>query len=290
MVTPEQLASLDLLLWLRTGQDAALRLRCSQSTVSRQAAACCEMFGLELRRCGGSWQLHGNTVLLAMERHVHQLLRLRSQMPLRLECTAWDQQALALPLPDGWIAGNFDELRNRPLQLLRDRVIDAWISSFMLADLPDADDPELAVLPLTRLPVWLLADRRHPLAGIPHLSLGDLQRFPSLRFPRDEAPCFHDVISQQGIGCDALKTHRYCINDWEGRSADGVTISQGNPIGLGCTVELVRLDWEFGAEIAQSLVVRRDLLEHEAIQRLLLVLRQRAAAQQVRHPSLELVA
>lgn len=76
MVSPEELGALDLMLWLRTGQLAAQRLGCTQSTVSRRVAHCSATFNLKLSRGGGEWQLRGHQPLLAMERRVHQVYRL----------------------------------------------------------------------------------------------------------------------------------------------------------------------------------------------------------------------
>ncbi|MEB3361514.1 MAG: hypothetical protein VKI42_05250 [Synechococcaceae cyanobacterium] len=152
MVTPEDLAALDLLLWLRTGQEAGSRLGVNQSTVVRRATTAAEVCRVKPKRVASEWILTGDTTLLAMERQVHQYYRLLAGAPLRLECTTWDVQALALPLPPGWIGGVFDHLSMaRPMQLLRERVIDAWINCHH-PDLTDLDDPELVVLPLTRFP------------------------------------------------------------------------------------------------------------------------------------------
>jgi hypothetical protein len=50
MVGVEELASLDFVLWRRTGKRAARALGCNQSTISRRLGRCLEMFQLKMRR------------------------------------------------------------------------------------------------------------------------------------------------------------------------------------------------------------------------------------------------
>lgn len=148
LVTEEELEALDFTIWWRTGQRAALALNCNQSTISRRVRSCLQVFGLQLERCGGEWELLGDSQLLALERQVHQLLRLIRGGPLRLEASDRAGPLLARPAPPGWITGCFDHVgMARPLQLLRERVIDVWLASDQ-SGLPDPDDPDWAVFDL----------------------------------------------------------------------------------------------------------------------------------------------
>jgi hypothetical protein len=288
VVTTDQLAALDLLIWLRTGREAALRLGLSQSSAARQSAEAARVLRVRPKRVGGEWQLDGDGRLIAMERQVHQRHRLMGGRPLRLECDLWNVAPLALPLPPHWITGTFDHLRRRPLELLRKRVLDAWISCFY-PDLPGADDPELLTVPLTRFPLWVMADRHHPLAGARGLSGGDLERFPSLALPPGEMPFLERTLQAQGLWNQPVRMRRYCYDDWEGRTADRVTLSFGNTIGQRLSPDLVPLDWDLGHPNGQALVVRRDIAEAGPIQDLLDLLRRRTTALQAEHPHLELV-
>lgn len=288
VVTAEDLAALDLQIWLRTGSKAGAKLGVNQSTVTRRIAQAARLFKVRPKRLLGEWTLDGDITLIAMERQVHQCLRLLGGAPLRLECDLWNVTALALPLPPGWISGTFDHLRRRPLELLRDRVIDAWINNFY-PDVPGADDPELTSILLTRFPLWLMADRRHPLAGAAGLTAGDLDRFPSLALPPGEMPIVQAKLRAQGLWNEPVRMSRYCYDDWEGRTADGMTMSFGNTIGQRLSPELVPLDWDLGHQNGQSLVVRRDIAESGPIQALLDRLRRRTAALQGEHPQLELL-
>ena len=68
---------LDTTVWLRSGEKAAQRLHCSQSTVSRNNVETLALFDLALERVRGEWQFDGDSTLLFMERRVHQLKRLQ---------------------------------------------------------------------------------------------------------------------------------------------------------------------------------------------------------------------
>ncbi|MFO7629195.1 MAG: LysR substrate-binding domain-containing protein [Prochlorococcaceae cyanobacterium] len=237
-----------------------------------------------MKRLGGEWSITENNLFLDMERMVHQHFRLKGGSHLRLECTFWDVDALALPAPAGWITGVFDHLgMERPLQLLRKRVIDAWINCHH-PDLSELDDPELLVLPLSSFPAWLMASIDHPLAGVKGLGLADLERFPSLALPEGLSPIFERELKAQKLWNTPVRMSRFCSEDWEGRCADRVTMSFGNTVSQKLTPELVPLDWDLGIVGGQSLVVRRDLADQGPIQLLLELLHRRIEALQHQHP------
>ena len=132
--------------------------------MSRNNTQSLELFGLGIVREGGEWQLIGDQSLLLLERRVHQVARLRqmSGMPLRIEANLWAAPSFLEPLPEGWERGVWDHVgMARPLQLVRERVIDAWIGSYQ-PDLPD-DDADLCVIDLCATAVHLVAALDHPL-------------------------------------------------------------------------------------------------------------------------------
>ncbi len=279
MIPLEQLAALDLSLWLGTGEAAARRLHLNQSTISRQRRAA--MQGLDLRLLRGDGPrpiLVGDQEILAAERWVHQLARLRGKAPLRVEGTyASGPWLLARPV-EGWICGEFAlPGRDLPLQLLRDRVIDAWVASYQ-PDLPDADDPQWWVLDLLREPVRLLACPDHPLAGAGRLSPTDLQRFPSLALPSGWFPRTEAILQRQGLWREVVPFRHYDAGDWEGRCADGLTLTYGQSLTEALQPITTRLEWDLGLISGEALVVRRELMDSPAIQRLAHELRRRAIA------------
>lgn len=297
MVHPEELAALDLQIWLRTGQNAAHWLGCNQSTVSRRVESCRRCFGLRLCRVDGEWQLRGNTLLLEMERRIHQLHRFQRGENLRLEMSPWLGLLLGTPSPPGWITGTFDHLGiRRPLQLLRERVIDAWFCDCR-QELPDRADPDWTVLDLGCLPLQLMADQGHPLAGERGLRREDLTGFPSLALPEGLYPRTAARLMALGLWSAPSASDRYDPQVWAARTADRMTLSYGNDFGRLMIPHSVRLDWDLGWLCRVALVAHGDLEGHGALRELAFLLRRRllglfegAGACTLGPPSLEMVA
>jgi DNA-binding transcriptional LysR family regulator len=272
----DQLAALDLALWMGSGAGAAQLLGVNQSTIWRQQRSVLWLLGLYLVRRRGGLQLEGDQELLQAERVVHQQARLRGYGPLRIDANFASGPWLLSTVPEGWISGRFDlPGLQRPLELLRERVLDAWVCSYQ-PDLPAADDPDWWVLDLLQAPLRLLASPQHPLVDVRGLCQGDLERFPSLALPAGWFPRTEAHLRQQGLWRETVDFRRYDPDDWEGRSRDGVTLLYGNSLTetlMPCTT---RLDWELQLITGDALVVRRDVAEQPAIQQLVAFLQARA--------------
>lgn len=267
MVSLEELSALDLQIWLRSGSLAARAACCNQSTICRRVDRTLRSFAVQLRRSAGEWFLRGDLELLAMERELHQLARLNGYEALRLEVSPLIGPLLG-PAPAGWRLGRGDILGLvRPLQLLRERVIDAWLIDNTV-DLPPADDPEIARFDLFRYPLWLAAVEGHPLAGASALCLDDLRRFPVPQTPLPLFPNTGRHFATLGLAGPALRSRRYDPGDWEGRTADGVTLTFGTPFNLAQHPRLLRLDSDPLLINGVSLVVRRDRCEQRPLQEL----------------------
>jgi DNA-binding transcriptional LysR family regulator len=286
----EHLAVLDLYLWL--GHEGAVSdvLEVHQSTVSRQVRSALKLFKLQLSRADGYVQLGGDASLLMAERAVHQQARLRGRAPLRIDATyASGPWFLASP-PHGWVVGRFDLPGvQRPLQLLEDRVMDAWVGSYQ-PDLPGPDDPDWWVLDLLREPVQLLAAPDHPLAQVRGLSPADFEPFPSLALPPGWFPRTEAVLREQGLWSDPVRIKRYDPSCWEGRCADGVTLTYGQSLTEALQPTTVRLDWDLGLITGEALVVRRDLVDQPAVQQLVEHLLQQARLLAARFDDVERVS
>lgn len=290
MVTQDQLDALDLLLWLGSGQQAAERLRCDQSSVSRRVRACLDAFTLRLRRVAGGYRLSGPLEILRLERQIHQRVRLARGRGLRLEATHCISHLLDDPPFPGWLLGSMDHHGvARMHSLLRERVVDAWLSSDVF-DLPEADDPDLVSVPLSRWPARLLASDDHPLAGERGLSLDDLDRFPVLEFPEAIYPRMARCLQQIGFGAAHHRLPRYDRGSWNAQTADQVTLSFGSTLSSLGIAHQVCIDWDLGLESGESLVLRRDLLGHGAVERLVQRLGHRLGAQRAHCPDLCLLA
>ena len=289
MVTQEQLEALDLLLWLGGGPQAAERLGCNQSSVSRRIQGCLDVLGLRLRRIGGRHVINGRLDFLSLERHLHQLVRFDRHENLRLEATHCTRHLLVQPPLQGWVLGSFDHHGvSRMHALLRDRVVDAWISSDLF-DLPDPGDPDLATLQLSRWPALLLASATHPLASETGLAGDDLDRFPVLEFPESIYPRMALALQALGFGASHLRLPRYDRGSWNEQTADQVTLSFGSSLSALGVPGQVRIDWDPGLESGEALIMRRDLIDHGAVSALSKELHRRLAVLQPRCPDLSLV-
>ncbi len=270
MVSPGELAALDLLLWQRTGQRAAAALGCNQSTVSRRLARTIETFGLRLSRSQGDWQVQGDgCLLLAMERELHQLHRLLLQAALRLEISPLMARLLCGARPPGWLLGPMDHIGLlRPLQLLSERVIDAWIYDSSLDIQHGGDLGDLLLLPLFRYPLTLLVDRRHPLAGASAVTPADLARFPTIALPRDLFPHTAPAIAAILAPELTVQARRYDPADWEGRTADAATLAYGTPFNRQAHPQLQVVAADPLLHNGAVLVCRRDVAVHGPLHQL----------------------
>lgn len=199
MVELDWLAALDGLIWLRTGLQVEARFGIGQSSVSRLSRKCAEVFGLSLSRCGAEWHLKGDLTLLNLERRVHQAVRWSRGRPLRLEAQHWSGPLLCAPAPAGWIAGCFHfQEYERPLQLLREGVIDAWVASY--PDVPPATDPTIACIGLSRMPIWLVVDQAHPLLALgDQVTLADVAGYPCMPLLAGAFPKFQAALEACGL-------------------------------------------------------------------------------------------
>ena len=199
MVELDWLAALDGLIWLRTGHQVEAKLQIGQSSVSRLSRKCADVFGLSLTRRGSEWHLNGDTTLLNLERRVHQAVRWTRGSPLRLEARHWSGPLLCEPAPADWIAGSFHfHEYERPLQLLREGVIDAWVASY--PDVPAATDPTVACIGLSRMPIWLVVDQSHPLLELgEQVTFADVAGYPCMHLPDGAFPKFQAVLEACGL-------------------------------------------------------------------------------------------
>lgn len=127
MVSLDQLAALDLLLWLTGSQRAARMEHTNQSTIVRRSQAVEACFGVVIQRDPSGWRLAGDNQLLRMERQLHQQARLLGHRPLRLHAPFWTLQNGLRRLPPGWCANPATAMAvcENPVELLRAHVIDA---------------------------------------------------------------------------------------------------------------------------------------------------------------------
>jgi len=158
MVTPEELEALDLMCWLRNGDDAARLAYCNQSTISRRSQQALKVFNLlpsQGQRCHAQ---AGPSTLLRMERQVHQLFRFSGGNRLRLHAPYWASSLLGNQLDTSWMLNpaRQKEPVGAALGLLEDRIIDAMITETIQR--PADDNPKFVCFDLYEVPLALYAE------------------------------------------------------------------------------------------------------------------------------------
>ena len=295
MLSLDKLAALDLCVWLRSGEEAARRLAITQPNVSRRVRQVLNCFALSLRNPEGEWEVVGPTshlVMLSMERQVHQAARWRGLAPLRIEGTYWSGPLLLSPEPQGWIGGRHDIVGvQRPLQWLREGVLDAWLAGG--PDWPDPDDPELAVVQLCRMPVHLVVAPGHPLLQVLErrgtLHWDDVAAFPSLALPQGTYPKVEASLRALGLWSSPSRMGRYRRELWEGKGEQELMVAYATLLSEQIAGALVRLPLTLPVWSGEALVVPRRWADHPRLHALAGLLRQRLQPWSERHPELEIL-
>jgi len=276
MVEQGCLASMDGLIWLRTGHQVAAKFNQHQTTVSRNSRKCAKIFGISLERQAAEWQVIGDQKLLTLQRKVHQHLRFQSGQSLRLDAQHWSGPLLCTPAPKGWILGNLNFLDyQRPEQLLRERIIDAWLASY--PDTPD-QDPDLASIRLSTMPMHLVVQAGHPLLALGDaVSFADVARYPLLPLPEQTFPKFQRILKAIGLDPDPSRLEYLAAANLPGKERiEELVVGFSSPQTLPLYGEDIRiLPLSLPIEVGDALVVRREFCEFPQIQGLIDLLRNR---------------
>lgn len=294
MISLDKLAALDLCIWLRSGEEAARRLDITQPNVSRRLRQVLSCFQLKLRNPEREWEVVGprtHLSMLKMEREVHQAARWRGLAPLRIEGTYWSGPLLLCPEPQGWIGGRHDTVGvQRPLQWLREGVIDAWLAGG--PDWPEPEDPELAVIQLCRMPVHAVVAADHPL--LQHwrqhgsLSWEDLAAYPSLALPDGAYPKVEEALRTLGLWSNPARMDRYRRELWEGRSEQQLMVAYATVLSEQIAGALVHLPLTLPVQSGEALVVRRCWADEPRLLELAALLRERLQPWARRFPELQI--
>ena len=290
VVSPHALSCFDLLIWLRTGQEAAARLATSQSSVSRKVSDVARAFGVQPRKSDGEWLVEGDPTLLNLERQVHQRLRWERGLPLRIEAQYYSGPLFCQGLSAYWIRGNFDFLEvGTPLRHLRDGVIDAWIATY--PDLPADDDPDFACFHLIRYPTRLVVAEGHPLLELGDaIRLEDVWRYPAVALANGAFPKVQAALEGLQLWNHPLgEVTRLSKIRGEPTIIDPLAVSPSSlfTIHLFPSKQVV-LPLEIPIQVGDSLIVRREYASHPRLAPLLAHLRQTALQLAERHGEVEL--
>ncbi len=246
-------------------------MNCNPSTVSRKAEACAISLGLLLRKRAGIWTLFGDGELLQGERSLHQRYRLAGYGPLRLEISADLAELLANPPSRSWVSGGQCHFNGRrPLELLEQRVTDAWICSFC-EELPCEPDGCWIVLDIASLPLHLLAHKDHPLltnGGADGMDGEALRSCPCLALPDHCQSRRQALLRRLGLANQLLSLERHDPGKWDDPLNDRRTIRAGTSFDLRQRDDWRPLPLTLEHEIRLGLVIRKDLIEREPVQEL----------------------
>jgi DNA-binding transcriptional LysR family regulator len=296
MLSLEQLASLDLSIWLRSGDQAAERQTITQPTVSRRVRQCLDLFELRLVKQDQEWSLRGASLsleLLTLERQVHQTARWMGHAPLRIEGTYWNGPLLLTPEPEGWMGGRHDVVGvQRPMEWLEQRLIDGWLAAG--PDWPPHDDPLLATIPLCTVPVHAVVAPGHPLLRRMEeghsLDWVDVAAFPSLALPKGAYPRVEASLKALGLWSSPSRMARYRRELWEGKSEDELMVGYATVLSEQVAGTLVRLPLRLPLASGEALVLRREWADHPRSRSLVELLRQRLQPWARRFPELVLTS
>ena len=288
MISIDELKYLDFQIWLRSGEECAKRLFVAQSTISRRNSETLKTLNLKARKDNyGELITEGDTKFLQMERNIHQLYRFsNNKEKLRLEATFWAGPTLAKPAPEGWINGVWNHVgMTRPLHLIHEGIIDAWISSYQ-PDLPEPDNPDFAVIDLCKTPVKLVANKHHPLAKKINICKQDLESFPALSLPKGWFPRTEEKLRSHGLWSSETRMKRYKRELWEDKTEDQITLSYATCLGLEVMENLSILDYDLNLTSGESLIVKKSLINNKKIQSLLSCLKKRVIEKSKIHDEL----
>lgn len=288
MIEREVLDALDGLQWLGSGEEVSRRFAISQPTVSRYCAKALEVFDLMLERQHGEWELIGDQTFLRMEREVHQAARRLGFGPLRLEATYWSAPLICTGLPPNWMLGRSDIVGTRSnFQLVQERIIDAWIAG--LPDLPTAAQPDLAAIPLTRMPVFFTCGPGHPLLRRESIDYEDIARYPSLGLPAGSYPKVEAALKGLGLWNDGVRMNRYQRDRWEGKAEEELVIGYGTPLSMAISGgHLHRLPLRLPFDSGDALVIQKDFLGHATLQTLIDCLLDKIRAIAMQYPEVKI--
>ena len=303
MISLDHLEAFDHYLWLGSGTAAGERLGCDQSTIWRQCASVCSRYRLpdaiRLKQQGLAAAAEVPAELLRMERRVHQLYRFLRRQRLRLHAYLWSSRLLLPELPSPWqtLPADGDATRVQPLELLEERVIDAWMAPApeLPADLPS----HLVALPLYTLPLQVLVHATSPLAREQRPPLEQVAERTHLRML--------DFVPSQACRCT-----EWLDGQLLGAEASPPLVAPGHQVanGIRATPPRLRgrsrrygttfttmllpqwhsLSWELPYRFEEFLVVLHDVSGHAPVQELVDHLRHRLGGlRQREHLDLELL-
>ena len=181
---------------------------------------------------------------------------------MRIEAQYYSGPLFCDSLFSGWHVGSFDFLvLHTPLKHLREGVIDAWIGFY--PDVPGDDDGDLMCFHLTHLPVHLVVARDHPLLDLrDSVALEDVKRYPSLVLSDHAFPKVQEILQGLGLWNLPLNVQRY-RDIWQEKIPFALAVGYATSFSMHLfrTPQVV-LPVQIPFEVGDTLIVRRDYVDH----------------------------
>ena len=128
MVSLDLLSSFDGMIWLQSGKKVGALFDQHQTTISRNQKKCAQVFGIKLQKISSCWQPQEDSLLLQLERKVHQLARLQGKSSLRLDANRWLDGSLFNPPPSQWLVSSAKKFSDpHSLECLQQRIVDVCL-------------------------------------------------------------------------------------------------------------------------------------------------------------------
>ena len=128
MVSLDLLSSYDGMIWLQSGKKVGALFEQHQTTISRNQKKCAQIFGVKLQKESGYWQPQEDSLLLQLERAVHQVARLQGKSSLRLDANRWIDGSLFNPPPSQWLVSSTKKFSDpHSLECLQQRIVDVCL-------------------------------------------------------------------------------------------------------------------------------------------------------------------
>ena len=291
---------IDLLEITPSTQEVALRIQRDQSSVSRIYRQVSARLGLNFaKQPDGQYRALANHTLLQDLRRLSQQLRIQ-QTPgeLRWVGSPWNgaiQARASDRHPPALERHWFGE--RRTLVLLEQHVLDLAVVPVLdllptgplnTATLRQAQPlalGNLVALPLVHYELAVTTHPRHPLQQATDLGPARFAAYPSLAANPADFPHTCSALRRLGLWRTHHAIPRYTWQQWEGSCSDERHLVVTNPIGrawLQPHLELAPLPYATGIVDADVILVRADLLAHEAVAHLIQSIQQ-AYRQHYRH-------
>ena len=116
----------------------------------------------------------------------------------------------------------------------------------------------------------------------------DLESFPALSLPKGWFPLTEEKLRSHGLWSTEARMKRYRKEQWEGKTEDQATLNYATCLGLEVMENLSVLDYDLDLTSGETLIVKKNLIDNEKVQSLLLCLKKRVIEKSKIYDELEL--